>query len=68
MGGVVAFLLGLFVGGIVGFFTAALMAAAGRGDEFERLVHLERAERLRRDREHDAKRRPNGHDGPAAGP
>lgn len=65
MGDVIAFLLGAFVGAIVGFFTAALMAAAGRGDEFERLQHLERAERLRRDREHDEKRPPSG---PVGGP
>ncbi len=30
------FIIGLFIGGIVGFFTAALCAAAKRGDEVYR--------------------------------
>lgn len=31
----IKFLIGLFIGGIIGFFTAALLAAAKRGDEYE---------------------------------
>ena len=51
----VGFLIGLTLGSLAGFFVAALMAAAGRGDELERIEYLER--RLREQREG----KPNGH-------
>jgi gas vesicle protein len=45
----VGLLVGLFVGACFGLVIAGLMAAAARGDELERLKHLERESRRRRD-------------------
>lgn len=35
----ITFIIGLFVGGIVGFFTAAIFAAASRGSRMDEFIY-----------------------------